>query len=39
VQVLTTGNYNSVLIINPNPSAAPYVPQQTFVELGIAYSF
>jgi hypothetical protein len=39
VQVLTTGNYNQTLIINPNPSAAPYVPQQTFVELGIAYSF
>ncbi len=39
VQFLTTGNYNSTLIINPNPTAAPYVPQQTFVELGIAYSF
>jgi hypothetical protein len=39
VQVLTTGNYNQTLIINPNPSAAPYVPQQTFVELGVAYSF
>jgi hypothetical protein len=39
VQVLTTGNYNQTLIINPNPSAAPYVAQQTFVELGIAYSF
>ncbi len=39
VQVLTTGNYNQTLIINPNPSAAPYVTQQTFVELGIAYSF
>ncbi len=39
VQVLTTGNYNQALIINPNPSAAPYLNQQTFVELGIAYSF
>ena len=39
VQILTTGNYNQALIINPNPSAAPYIPQQTFVELGMAYSF
>jgi hypothetical protein len=39
VQVLTNGHYNEALIINPNPSAAPYLTQQTFVELGMAYSF
>jgi hypothetical protein len=39
VRVQTTGNYNTVLLINPNPSAAPYVKQQTFLELGVAYSF
>ena len=39
VQVLTNGNYNQVLLINPNPSAAPLPTQQTFVELGVAYSF
>lgn len=39
VQILTTGNYNQALFINPNPSAAPYLPQQTSVNIGLAYSF
>ena len=39
VRLLQTGPENSALIINPNPNAAPYNQNNTFLNLSIGYSF
>jgi hypothetical protein len=39
VRVMHTGEENPDLIINPNPAAPPYQQQNTFLNLGIGFSF
>ncbi len=39
VRFLTTGEENPLLPVTPDPSAAPYQPDNTFLTLGIAFSF
>lgn len=39
VRLLNTGDQNPALIINPNPNALPYNHQNTFINVGIGYSF
>ena len=39
VRLLNTGNQNPDLVINPAPNAIPYNPNNTFLNLGIGYSF
>jgi len=39
VRLLNTGEQNSVLVINPNPNALPYNQHNTFLNIGIGYSF
>ena len=38
-RLLHTGNQNPDLVINPAPNAIPYNPNNTFLNLGIGYSF
>jgi hypothetical protein len=39
VRFAHTGNQNPALILNPNPAAPPYKNNNTFLNLGIGYSF
>jgi hypothetical protein len=39
VRLLNTGEQNPQLLINPPPNALPYQKQNTFLNLGIGYSF
>ncbi len=39
VRLLHTGPQNPDLLVNPNPNALPYNPNNTFINLGIGYSF
>ena len=39
VRLLNTGNQNPDLVINPAPNAIPFNPNNTFLNLGIGYSF
>ncbi len=39
VRLLNTGEQNSALIVNPTPNAAPYKQTNTFLNIGIGYSF
>jgi hypothetical protein len=39
VRLLHTGNVNPDLVFNPNPAALPYKNNNTFLNLGIGYSF
>ena len=39
VRLLSTGDQNPALIINPNPNALPYKHNNTFLNIGIGYSF
>ena len=39
MRLLHTGPQNPDLITNPNPTAVPYKPQNSFFNLGIGYSF
>lgn len=39
VRLLHTGPVNPDLVINPSPSALPYRQNNTFINLGIGYSF
>jgi hypothetical protein len=39
VRLQHTGEQNQQLIINPAPNALPYEPQNTFLNIGIGYSF
>ena len=39
VRLLHTGDENTSLVINPNPNAAPYNQNNTFLNLCIGYSF
>lgn len=39
VRLLHTGDQNPTLIINPNPNALPYKNNNTFINIGIGYSF
>lgn len=39
VRLANTGNQNPDLIINPAPNAIPYNPKNTFLNIGIGYSF
>jgi hypothetical protein len=39
VRLANTGDQNPDLIINPAPNAIPYNPKNTFLNLGIGYSF
>jgi hypothetical protein len=39
VRLLHTGPQNSALIVNPNPAALPYSQNNTFLNIGIGYSF
>jgi hypothetical protein len=39
VRLSNTGNQNPELVINPAPNAIPYNPKNTFLNLGIGYSF
>ena len=39
VRLLNTGAQNPDLVLNPNPSAAPYKQNNTFLNIGIGYSF
>ena len=39
VRLLKTGNYNPVTVLNPNPSALPYNTNNSFLNIGIGYSF
>lgn len=39
VRLANTGNQNPDLIINPAPNAIPYTPKNTFLNIGIGYSF
>ena len=39
IRLANTGNQNPDLIINPAPNAIPYKSQNTFLNIGIGYSF
>lgn len=39
VRLLTTGQQNPALVLNPNPSAIAYKTNNTFLNIGIGYSF
>ena len=39
VRVVSTGDQNPALIINPNPNAPPYKNENTFINIGFGYSF
>jgi hypothetical protein len=39
VRVMHTGDENPVLVINPSPARVPYRTNNSFVNLGIGYSF
>jgi len=39
VRLMSTGDQNPALIINPNPNARPYRNNNTFLNIGIGYSF
>lgn len=39
VRLLHTGEQNPALLINPSPNALPYKQSNTFLNLGIGYSF
>lgn len=39
VRLLHTGDQNPDLILNPNPAALPYKQDNTFLNIGIGYSF
>jgi hypothetical protein len=39
VRLLSTGGQNPLLLINPSPSALPYQRNNTFLNLGMGYSF
>ncbi len=39
VRLLHTGQQNPELLVNPNPNALPYNVNNTFLNLGIGYSF
>lgn len=39
VRLLNTGDQNSALVLNPNPNALPYNTHNTFINVGIGYSF
>jgi hypothetical protein len=39
VRLLHTGAQNPALVINPAPNALPYQQNNTFINLGIGYSF
>lgn len=39
IRLLNTGEQNPKLLINPPPNALPYEPRNTFLNLGIGYSF
>jgi hypothetical protein len=39
VRLMQTGDQNSALLINPNPNALPYNNHNTFINVGIGYSF
>jgi hypothetical protein len=39
VRLLNTGDQNPALLINPSPNALPYQKTNTFINLGIGYSF
>lgn len=39
VRLLHTGDQNPLLVINPAPNALPYQPNNTFLNVGIGYSF
>jgi hypothetical protein len=39
VRLLNTGQQNSALLINPNPNALPYKQNNSFLNIGIGYSF
>ena len=39
VRLLNTGDQNAALLINPNPNALPYKNNNTFINIGIGYSF
>lgn len=39
VRLLNTGAENQALTVNPNPNAEPYKQSNTFVNIGIGYSF
>ena len=39
VRLMHTGDQNPDLLLNPNPNAMAYKPNNTFINLGIGYSF
>jgi hypothetical protein len=39
VRLLTTGDQNPALVINPSPNALPYKTNNTFLNIGFGYSF
>jgi hypothetical protein len=39
IRLLNTGDYNPALVLNPNPNAAPYQKSNSFINVGIGYSF
>ncbi|MGC4056600.1 MAG: hypothetical protein QM743_00545 [Chitinophagaceae bacterium] len=39
VRLMHTGNQNPALVVNPAPNALPYKPDNSFINLGIGYSF
>lgn len=39
VRLMSTGDQNSALVINPNPNAMPYKHNNAFLNIGIGYSF
>jgi len=39
VRLMSTGEQNGALIVNPNPNALPYKQNNTFLNIGIGYSF
>ncbi|MBS1773449.1 MAG: hypothetical protein JST82_11375 [Bacteroidetes bacterium] len=39
VRLMNTGNQNPALVINPAPNALPYQTNNTFLNVGIGYSF
>lgn len=39
VRLMHTGDQNPVLVVNPAPNALPYQPNNTFLNIGIGYSF
>jgi hypothetical protein len=39
VRMLHTGKANEALIVNPNPAAPDYDPNNTFINVGIGFAF